>query len=460
MKLVFSMVVDNHAKFHFQAFNLAQSLIDVMGVNPCDVFLQFSRDTSNEIVNEFSKKNYTIKFFEPFGDGKYCNKLIQLETLSDVDFDKVILLDTDTIIINDFAKYLNENLDVEGKIVDLDNPSCDTILKIFDAANLKIPEILNVDVGEEKTVKGNFNGGFYAISKGISNRLGVAWKKWALFLLHDNDFMQECGKQTHIDQVSFAMACADVGANMGFVASNLNYFTHFSATRNYYDKNIPICMLHYHDVCLGVLGLIEAPYQLNEEESVAIKFANNQISNNFNNLLFWNFRYACFPERGSGIGSRGENAIYKRQLLIEQGIEEAESIIDFGCGDLEVLSPLKLNNYLGIDRSLQAINVAKSKRPDLNFLLIESFPEVKADLVICFEVSIHQPSKEHYLALINNASHAANKTLIISGYDAKTPHHMVYFYEPLEKTLRETNCFTSITKIGAHTDVCIYRCEV
>jgi hypothetical protein len=37
---------------------------------------------------------------------------------------------------------------------------------------------------------------------------------------------------------------------------------------------------------------------------------------------------------------------------------------------------------------------------------------------------------------------------------------MVFFHEPLADSLAETGRFKSISEIGRHTDVVIYRCDV
>jgi 2-polyprenyl-3-methyl-5-hydroxy-6-metoxy-1,4-benzoquinol methylase len=120
----------------------------------------------------------------------------------------------------------------------------------------------------------------------------------------------------------------------------------------------------------------------------------------FQNALFWNRRYATHPERGSGLGSRGQNAAYKRELLRAQGIEAFGSILDIGCGDLEVVSQLNLRNYTGVDVSLQSIIRARMKRPDWNFVLHEGQEIGNADPVLCLEVLIHQRTLTEYRSLV------------------------------------------------------------
>jgi hypothetical protein len=242
---------------------------------------------------------------------------------------------------------------------------------------------------------------------------------------------------------------------------NINYFTHFRADHRYYDPDRPIVLLHYHDHCLDVTGRITPPIELDPTEHDAVAQANRQIRADFNNTLFWNFRYATHPERGSGIGSRGEFLQYKRRLLIEHGIEGFASVLDYGCGDLEVLRALDIKDYLGVDLSAEALDRARESRPDWRFAHSRGLDIPPADLVICFEVLIHQTNQDDYLAVIDFLAKHTRKTLIVSGYEHKDePSGMVYFHEPLSRSLNRSGRFREIALIGEHTDVQLFRCDV
>ena len=91
--------------------------------------------------------------------------------------------------------------------------------------------------------------------------------------------------------------------------------------------------------------------RLRRKRLLRLARANGQIARHFNNRLFWEKRYAHFIERGSGVGSRGQNLKYKRELLRDQGAEQARSVLDVGCGDLEVVKTLALHRYVGVDQS-------------------------------------------------------------------------------------------------------------
>lgn len=142
-------------------------------------------------------------------------------------------------------------------------------------------------------------------------------------------------------------------------------------------------------------------------------------------------------------------------------MESAQSVLDVGCGDLEVLRELNLHDYIGLDVSQEALKTARAARPDWQFALLQNHPSDKREMVLCLEVLIHQSTREDYHRLVAFLAEHAAKVLIVSGYERKDrPYHMIYFYEPLSVSLARTGCFQSIRAIGAHTDVTVFRCEV
>ena len=218
-------------------------------------------------------------------------------------------------------------------------------------------------------------------------------------------------------------------------------------------------MLHYHRH-ISPTGTLKVAGEQDFEFQQAIADANRLLGSSFNNQIFWSFRYQVFSDLGSGVGSRGENLSYKSSLLQTLGIETSQSILDVGCGDLEVIKNLHLPNYLGVDVSPQAIGLARQKRPDLKFVLFDRHNRDRlptADTVICLEVSIHQPTLEDYRQLIELLVQKTHNKLIVSGYTSFQPHHdsnhMVHFHESLLDSLHKTQQFSSIEIVGQHSDV-------
>ncbi|MFC0402565.1 hypothetical protein [Paraburkholderia rhizosphaerae] len=467
-RTIFSFIVDADPKFAYEGYHLARSLIQHSCDHAADVNVQFTKEVGAETRDLFRKLGCTLHDIERFGDGRYCNKIAQLVNLHQFDFDHVVLLDTDMIAIADLRPFLSEDA-LLAKVVDFPQPPLPVLEEIGRAAGFhKMPPVGTVDAGHAPTFAGNCNGGFYSIPKALAEIVDRSWRRWAQWLLDNKEPLVRNNMAQHVDQVSMWLAIVMDRIPYRAAPSNVNYYVHMNGEHRYFDAGAGIALLHYHDSSLNVLGKLEPQAQLNELERRAVDVANQQIGTGFENTTFWNLRYAHFPERGSGVGSRGENLRYKRELLVQQGIESAESVLDIGCGDLEMIKGLAIQNYLGLDTSREALQMARRARPDWEFLHIDvSRPQpvlTPRQMAVCFEVLIHQPTETDYRKLIDFLARSTAGTLIVSGYvgdyDERKRNSMVYFYEPLDESLRKTGKFSSIQRIGSHSDVAVLRCDV
>ena len=122
---------------------------------------------------------------------------------------------------------------------------------------------------------------------------------------------------------------------------------------------------------------------------------------------FWNERYRTLPWIGSGPGSRGISQQYKASLLRKALLKnDITSVVDVGCGDLCWLRTDRLSvhdlqgiRYVGLDISEAAVDANRRTFPELEFELYDLGRDplpMHADLVLCFDVLIHQTSREQF----------------------------------------------------------------
>jgi hypothetical protein len=463
-RTIFSFIVDDDPIFIYEGWHLARSLIKHCGGDPTAIVVHCTPEVPDGGRSIFRDLGCRVRQIARFGDGRHCNKLNQLGNLDSFDFDRAVLLDTDMIAVSDLRPFLSD-ASILAKIVDAPNPPLATLAEIATLSNLPgSPTIAGTDNRSGETYIGNCNGGFYSIPKAYSQKLSIGWRHWALWLFDHIEPLQESGHVQHIDQVSFWLAVQHMGLPFEPAPSNVNYYVHMKGEHQYFDSRAPLALLHYHTSQLDVLGRIVAQPDANPMCADAAALANEQIAEGFDNRVFWDLRYRCFSERGSGVGSRGGSLVYKRSLLIEQGVEAATSVLDVGCGDLEVVKALTISNYFGVDQSAKAIEIARRARPDWQFHLGQAPDLPSAELVLCFEVLIHQKQRESYDALIAMLAAKTERALIVSGYDIDRPairhNAMLAFHEPLAASLARTGRFKSVREIGRHTDVVVYRCDV
>lgn len=457
----YSCVVDSSPVFYWQTWGLVNSLVKAADVPPKNIFVHHTPEVDEYFIEELLCLGVKTIPIQRFGDGKYCNKIVQLDTCELWAAECIVLMDTDMIVLGSLAELYAPNA-ILGKIADFAIPDISALKNIFDAAGFQqYPPICDVDCGKGQTFQNQLSGGLYVIPRDLAPRLGKYWKKWASWLLEHMDMLTGLEQECRIDQIAFALATHDLSIPIQHIDRKYNYPIHLPIDKTGYPA-----VLHYHGN-LSKVGLVKVEGQCDADFQRAIAAANQLIGDAFNNRIFWPFRYAAFPELGSGIGSRGQNLEYKRRLLQESGIEESTSVLDVGCGDIETIRTFTLSNYTGIDISPNAISIAKSKRPELNFILFtgEDDPTIPcADTVLCLELLIHQKSIEEYRKIISFLAAKTKRRLIVSGYTSKQPHHdsnhMLAYHESLFDSLEKTGKFAKIHKIGSHSDVDIIMAEV
>jgi hypothetical protein len=144
-RTIFSFVMDHDPRFAYEAWHLSRSLIEHCGGDPSSIHVQWLPEVNARRRSLFGELGCHVYAIAPFGDGRYCNKLNQLENLRELDFDRVVLLDTDMIATSDLRPFLGSAA-IQAKIVDLAKPPLATLEAIAAAADLsKFPPIRGVD---------------------------------------------------------------------------------------------------------------------------------------------------------------------------------------------------------------------------------------------------------------------------------------------------------------------------
>ncbi|MDR8017915.1 hypothetical protein [Ectopseudomonas guguanensis] len=459
-KSIYSCLIDDQPKYYLQGYYFVLALVKIAKVSGSRIYIHMT--TKNlEFESLVSQYGVNIVYVQPWGDKKYCNKLAQLDTPALLKADYVFLCDADICIVDDLAELVARDK-VSGKIVDFDNPPLEQLKQIYNHFKVALPDESSDTLNAKPTLVGNFNGGLYGIPGKHLKKFGEKWKEYALSMLNDQhikDLLKE--KVIHIDQIAFSLALNALNLPFNLLPYEMNCPTHLKDFDSLSQKlKTSPSVIHYHAnlTSTGLLGDVNL-----DRVQTTIKKINAILSQNFNNALFWNYRYSTNPELGSGVGSRGEIAEYKYKLLKMLGIEAQNDVLDVGCGDLEILGRFNIPNYTGLDVSTEALNRARDKYPNLSFYSYISQQESveSSDMVVCLDVAIHQPLSEDYHKLINFISSKTRKRLVVSGYDAPSDKsHMCFYYEPLKESLKAQSKFKYIFKIAEYRNLSVYCADV
>lgn len=459
--LKFSCVVDNKSIFKAQAYILLSSLLKIGKIDPDDIYVHVLENFEDEFYRWLERSKFNIVRTEHFNtSSKYCNKLRQLETFTSntiPDFDYVFLMDCDTALLSEITDDFSEK--VYAKIVDFPLPPPDILKGIFKAANLEFTTVASTYALKQTqtTDRNNCNGGLYIISRDFLNLLAPKWSEYANWCIANSAlFTPEFSK--HADQVSFALAMRSLDTNVTPLGIEWNFPLHVGSTML---PDISPNLIHYHE-CIDEhmrvkpIGLKKVDKQISALNAVIA----NQLEHNLNNSIFWNTRYALYPELGSGVGSRGEVLDYKKKLIENCTFNFLDkSILDVGCGDLELMKDFNFKNYTGLDVSDESLQIGKSKRPDWNFsnTAITSDLTANADLIMCFDVLIHQSSAEDFNGTVNSICKKAGERVIVGAYNEPPAYssHITYFYKGILDAIRTCNKFDEIGIMGTYRDVTV-----
>lgn len=174
----------------------------------------------------------------------------------------------------------------------------------------------------------------------------------------------------------------------------------------------------------------------------------------FDNRRFWNDRYSINMVKGSGPGSRGIYLELKNRIISELIYrDEIASVVDIGCGDIEILRDVKVPKYTGIDISDVVVQRNRTLRPDWAFVCADvatHYVPEPADLILCLDVLIHQKHLLAYTTIVSKAVQATRRIALFSGYAGRPDGWNVWFHEPLRVSLSRVAGNARLTKLDEY----------
>jgi hypothetical protein len=421
------------------------------GIAAGDLVVHYAAPLRADIEALCTRMRVSTVPVEPFDPrSPKCNKLRQVTTdLGDAT--RVVLMDVHMAFA---ARLPIEGIGapVAGRLVDAANPPLHVLQRVFGAAGVPLPEV------RFGTLPGHFDGGLYVIDALVlRDVIGPRWAHWARWLLDRAGLLERW--RAHVDQVAFCLALAESGVRSEALPDAWNFPTHARIA----GTDVSPFLLHHH-------GKLDAHMRLDPDDvpeaADAIARANEAIErfqrDTCDNRTFWNHRYAAHPALGSGPGSRGEPLAGKRAWLSSlTAMAPGSSLLDWGCGDLEVARMLPCSDGTGVDIAVEALRLARTKRPDWHFMTPTQFDALDGrprDLVLCLDVLIHQRTFDEYMRLLYRLAPLARLGVLVAGYDAEPTlrSHIAYFHEPLRASLAAMPDIVEFVQLMEYRDTILY----
>lgn len=134
---------------------------------------------------------------------------------------------------------------------------------------------------------------------------------------------------------------------------------------------------------------------------------------------YWENRYKTGGT--SGAGSEGESAIRKAEFVNRYVVG---SVLDIGCGDGQQAQLYDFEDYLGIDISEKALDLARERNPSKAFQLETNEPR---DTHLSMDVMFHQVTEEAFQGHLDLLFSAKKRVIVYSSnHDQKGAPHVLH----------------------------------
>lgn len=437
----------------------------------------FSEPVSAQWVERLNSIGVLIKIVKNIDQKCVHANKIQMLNIDEHDFDYLVALDTDIVIAKDFSEFLTGS-EIQAKPVDNDPLSIDQWKNLFNYFGLELTSTRYLTSFTMTETIPYFNSGVLIIPQKHVQILYETWKSFVHQLLKSYDDLPDIQKHSFFtDQFALALSVAKIGLPHKPLPLEMNFPTHVPIHKDLNPEKINPYLIHYHHRLTQDEKIMSCNYEnINKiiekiNKSLDNKQSESKIENNktfstpnFNNSTFWENRYNTNPQLGSGIGSREPYLSYKKELIAEILQQyNPGTVLDVGCGDLEVVKELEISNYTGIDVSSTVLSKNKNIKPKWNFIQgnfldIIKNNNVKADLVMCLDVLIHQHDYQSYHDFVGALVESSNLIGIISAYEwfprGNYRSEITAYHEPITKTLKKFG-ISKIEVIGVYRDTCV-----
>ncbi|HEY9509515.1 MAG TPA: hypothetical protein VIV82_06595 [Verrucomicrobiae bacterium] len=242
MKIVYSFVVDGGPKFLIQTKVFLHTLI-ACGVAPDDIVAQITPATApavRDIINSYGVRTVPL---QPILDGRYCNKIAQLDALCGMAADSFVLCDTDLAFVEAITPMVKPGV-LSAKPVDGNNPPLQILNQFAAATGIEVPkELARTSWASGWTWPSNCNGGLYIIPASMLAALKPLWFHYASRALASGETLGMWARQA--DQIGFALAVVAMGQSVEPLPIDYNFPTHRQDAFDRMCFNSPK-ILHYH----------------------------------------------------------------------------------------------------------------------------------------------------------------------------------------------------------------------
>jgi hypothetical protein len=420
-------VVDDRPRFHLEALRWFACLTQVAGVEASHLIVQVVGPTASEPLLYLESQGATIRRIDRFdARSPHCNKIAgALRLAQDAPDGVVVLTDADTAILDDPRRIERPHASLSAKTVDSPLPPIEVLTRIFKTAGVPLPpDVALPQRPDQRTLRGNCNGGMYLLDGALLPQVAGAWAAWARWLLDRMELLEDWA--VHVDQVAMALVLAAEAIEWHSLDIGWNTPTHYQALIPT-DAPRPH-VLHYHWE-VDHNGLIKPVGKASIDAQIEI--ANAAITHTLNEaapsatLRRWRAEIGAVPAR------RADPSPVVASLAASLGLPRILEVAEPGRTVTDRLSARERRVTIP---SLQAVLAAHSGQTDD---VLEGSADRQADLTVALDVLEHVATAAEYRQMVELLWQSTNEALVVSGFadSFEGLEAGEYYHEPLRHTL-------------------------
>jgi hypothetical protein len=367
-------VADNNWRFMDQSLALVRSLRWFGGeAAGCDFIVCAVDSAKPSYVRELSRYGAEVRVVPRYNrEYPVTNKLRFLQQRDLARYDHILLLDCDTLVVQDPIAALKGNR-LQAKMVPRRSVPHNLFEKIFRIFDVPIPPMeYQYSVSNELSIP-YFNTGVVCLHKEQMSELVPAWIEFVDKLLARIELLAE--REWFIEQVALTLALAATGTEFEVLGNEMNFQIHVFPGEVYdpHLEGIDPRIIHYHrgvtatkEIARSAYPLISARIDMfnervREERNVASAAVDAEPATSA--LKARAFAALGKPRGRLGIWLAGHRDYVGGQWLevsrlqidfmIRMGLKPEYVLLDIGCGALrggvDFISYLHAEHYLGLD---------------------------------------------------------------------------------------------------------------
>lgn len=248
LKPLFSCVAENEPAWFRKVQNLALSIREFGGLQAgAPIVANFVGGVDRRYSRWLSGFDVEVRVVQPMDPvHRYANKLRMLEHMDLTDFDILVALDCDVVVVDDIGDFLSDDT-LRAKPADCDVLSEDQWMMIFEAAGVSVPERTFVTTSFAQHTYPYVNSGVLLIPRQFCARLLSLWSRF-LFRFDElyGSNAELALRRKYNDQIALACALAAARFPVRPLPVGMNLPTHIGVHRSFRHQLNDVRIVHYH----------------------------------------------------------------------------------------------------------------------------------------------------------------------------------------------------------------------